>query len=240
MPSKSSVSLPDETSGVLSFKKPDVIVEFQLEPSPRLLCTERHWLSLPRKVIPTLQNCVARIAIALYSSSKTIKNARVWECLLNTPVTMHWINPKDHHVKVIKLPSSIMYGTISRDSGFLLWDGWMGEKIAGEEALRIATLVSCCGDDDYDDSGGDGDGGDVSCNVCKCSLLEGIIVAHVTVFPRLWNKRKLTVTFSGWYPNRSSFPHSSRTQFQCFSIHQYYMYNIYLYLVCVILMWCCV
>lgn len=41
--------------------------------------------------------------------------------------------------------------------------------------LCIATLVSCC-EDDYDDSGDD-DGGDVS-NVCKCSLLEGIITAH--------------------------------------------------------------
>lgn len=41
--------------------------------------------------------------------------------------------------------------------------------------LCIATLVSCY-EDDYDDSGDD-DGGDVS-NVCKCSLLEGIITAH--------------------------------------------------------------
>lgn len=56
----------------------------------------------------------------------------------------------------------------------------MGEKIAGEELLCMAASVSCCEDDDYDNSGGDD--GDVNSNVCKCSLLEGIIVAHVAIF----------------------------------------------------------
>lgn len=137
------------------------------------------------KLIPAPDDSVARIAIVLHSSRKTIKNARVWGCLLNTSVTMHWINPKDHHMKVIKLPSSIMNGTISRDSGLLLWEGWMGGKIAGEEVLCSATLVSCCRDDDYDDSGDDD--GDV--NVCKCSLLEGVIVTHVCIFPGMWDER---------------------------------------------------
>ena len=137
------------------------------------------------KLIPAPDDSVARIAIVLHSSRKTIKNARVWGCLLNTSATMHWINPKDHHMKVIKLPSSIMNGTISRDSGLVLWEGWMGEKIAGEEVLCSATLVSCCRDDDYDDSGDDD--GDV--NVCKCSLLEGVIVTHVCIFPGMWDER---------------------------------------------------
>ena len=137
------------------------------------------------KLIPAPDDSVARIAIVLHSSSKTIKNARVWGCLLNTSVTMHWINPRDHHMKVIKLPSSIMNGTISRDSGLLLWQGWMGEKIAGEEVLCSATLVSCCRDDDYGDNGDDD--GDVS--VCKSSLLEGVIVTHVSIFPGMWDER---------------------------------------------------
>lgn len=51
----------------------------------------------------------------------------------------------------------------------------MREKIAGE-LLCIATLGSCCEDDDYDKSGDD-DG-----DICKCSLLEGIIVAHIAMF----------------------------------------------------------
>lgn len=79
---------------------------------------------------------------------QTIKNAIPWECLFNTSATMHWINTKEHHMKVIKLPSSIMDGPISRNSVLLLWDGWMGERIAGEEPLCIATLVSCCEVDD--------------------------------------------------------------------------------------------
>ena len=58
----------------------------------------------------------------------------------------------------------------------------MGEKIAGEEVLCIATLVSCCRDGDYDDSVDDD--GDVNSNVCKCSLLQGVIVAHVTMFSK--------------------------------------------------------
>ncbi len=41
-------------------------------------------------------------------------------------------------------------------------------------------LVSCCEDDDYGDSGDDD--GDVNSNVCKCSVLGGIVVAHVTFF----------------------------------------------------------
>lgn len=43
----------------------------------------------------------------------------------------------------------------------------MGEKIAGEELLCIAPLVSCCEDDDDHDDSGD-DGGDVNSNVCEC------------------------------------------------------------------------
>lgn len=73
---------------------------------------------------------MATVAIVLHSSSKTIKNARVLGgggvgggdggaeglggYLLNTSVTMQWINGEDHHVKVLKLPSSIMNGTINQ------------------------------------------------------------------------------------------------------------------------------
>lgn len=56
----------------------------------------------------------------------------------------------------------------------------MGERSSGEELLCIAMLVSCCEDDDYDDSG-DGNS-DVNSNVCKCGLLEGIIVTHAVFF----------------------------------------------------------
>ncbi len=42
-----------------------------------------------------------------------------------------------------------------------------------EEVLCSATFVSCCKDDDYDDSGEDD--GDVNSNVCKCSLLGGLL-----------------------------------------------------------------
>lgn len=66
----------------------------------------------------------------------------------------------------------------------------MAEKIAGEEELCIATFVSCCRDDDYDDSGED-DG-----DVCECSLLKGIVVAHVTIFfPGMQNVTMLTFAF---------------------------------------------
>lgn len=33
----------------------------------------------------------------------------------------------------------------------------MGERIPGEELLCIATSVSCCEDDDFEDHGNDGD-----------------------------------------------------------------------------------
>lgn len=44
-------------------------------------------------------------------------------------------------------------------------------------SLRWSAVAK---DDDYDDSS-DGDG-DVNSNVCKCRVLEGIIVAHVAIF----------------------------------------------------------
>lgn len=105
-------------------------------------------MSLACKVIPALNKSVLRTAIFLHSSGKPLKMQGDWGCLLNTSATMLWINPKDHHMKVIKLPPSIMNGTISRDSGLLLWDGWMGERSTGEGLLCTTTLVSCCADDD--------------------------------------------------------------------------------------------
>lgn len=181
----STAPLPFQTNGELVIQKAWCYHLAPASPPPHSPLCGASLMSSACKLIPAPDDSVARIAIVLHSSRKTIKNARVWGCLLNTSVTMHWINPKDHHMKVIKLPSSIMNGTISRDSGLLLWEGWMGGKIAGEEVLCSATLVSCCRDDDYDDSGDDD--GDV--NVCKCSLLEGVIVTHVCIFAGMWDER---------------------------------------------------
>lgn len=42
----------------------------------------------------------------------------------------------------------------------------MGEKVSGEELQCVATSVSCCEDDDYDDSGDDDrDVGNMCCNI---------------------------------------------------------------------------
>lgn len=133
--------------------KPDVIVESQLEPPPHFLCVTHQWcLCLLRLFQPWT---TLRPGLPSYSiqAAELLKMQGYWGCLLNTLVTMHGINPEDHQMKVIKLPSSIMNGTISRGSGLLLWGGWMGE-----EALCAATSVSCCKDDDYDDSADDDDG----------------------------------------------------------------------------------
>lgn len=70
---------------------------------------------------------------------------------------MLWINLKDHHIKVIKVPSSIMNSTINKAGGRLLWGGWTEEKTAEGEVLCITTLVYCC-ENDYDERDDDGDG----------------------------------------------------------------------------------
>lgn len=85
----------------------------------------------------------------------TIKNAMRDEVF--TSGTMHWINTGERHMKVIKLPSSIINGTISGDGELLLWDGWIGERLIGEELLHDATLVGWFEDDCDDDSEDDGD-----------------------------------------------------------------------------------
>lgn len=77
------------------------------------------------------------------------KKFRGTMALLNTPVTMHWFDPRDCHVEVIKLPSSIMNNTIIATSGLLLWDHWIEEKMAGAAALCLRGSAVCGNDYDY-------------------------------------------------------------------------------------------
>lgn len=55
--------------------------------------------------------------------------------LLNTSVTMRRINGDDRHVKVIKLPSSIMNGTINKAGALPFVRRLNGRRAPGVEAL---------------------------------------------------------------------------------------------------------
>lgn len=80
-------------------------------------------MALACKVIPAMDNSAPAVTIVLHSSGKPLKmqgSGGVY--LIPQPQCIGSIR-KDHHMQVIKLPSSIMNGTISRDSGLLLCDG---------------------------------------------------------------------------------------------------------------------
>lgn len=62
--------------------------------------------------------------------------------LLNTPFTMWLINGEDRHVKVIKLPSSIMNGTINKADALPFVRRLNGSRAARVEALCVAELLN--------------------------------------------------------------------------------------------------